>query len=338
MTDRRNFIKQLTAAGMVSTFPAELFPSPGTSLQDKPNASKMWAVLLHLSVNMWSEYYPSFRFDETLWNDALKKMVEQGLTTVVIDLGDAVIYNSHPEIAVKNAWTPDKLQDELRKIRAMGLEPIPKLNFSTCHDAWLKDYGRMISTDIYYAVCRDLIAEVSNLFGKPRFFHLGLDEENESNQRNMDYMVIRQSNLYWADMYFLLGEVLKNGCRPWVWQDYIRYYHDQFARMMPKSVLQSNWYNLTDFDKPQTNKSVKAYLDLEALGFDQVPGGSNYYNNTEKCFFNNVKFCTENVADERLIGFIQSPWKHTIEENRERILLSIEQAGEAKKWFEGRRK
>ena len=339
MTDSRSFNKQMSATGMLSSTPTVLFPQQnGLVSQEKSADPKIWACLLHLSVNMWKDYYPDLRFEESLWNDTLKKMVEVGMNMVVIDLGDAVKYESHPEIAVNNAWTTAKLSNELEKIRGMGLEPIPKLNFSTCHDAWLKDYGRMVSTKQYYEISRDLIAEVINLFEKPRFFHLGMDEENESNQRNFDYMVIRQNNLYWGDLYFLIGEVFKGGSRPWVWQDFIRYHPEEFAKMMPKSVLQSNWYNLTDFDKPKTNKSVKAYLDIEALGYDQVPGGSNYYENTEKCLLNNVRFCNENIADSRLLGFIQSPWKHTLEENRKRILLSIEQAGEAKKWFEERRK
>jgi hypothetical protein len=335
MINRRRFIKQVSAAGMLSSIPIVFLPQQnGLILQQKSTQPKIWACLLHLSVNMWREYYPDLEFDESLWNDALKKMVDAGMNMVVIDLGDGVKYESHPEIAVNNAWATTRLHDELVKIRKMGLEPIPKMNFSTCHDGWLGEYGRMVSTKQYYIVCRDLIAEVIDLFDTPRFFHLGMDEENESNQRDFGMIIIRQNELYWGDLYFLIGEVFKGGSRPWVWQDYIRYYPEQFARMMPKSVLQSNWYNLTDFDKPKTNKSVKAYLDLETLGYDQVPGGSNYYENTEKCFFNNVKFCYENIADQRLFGFIQSPWKHTIEENRERILLSIEQAGEAKKWFD----
>ena len=62
-------------------------------------------------------------------------------------------------------------------LRALGIEPLPKLNFSTCHDAWLGPYSRMVSTPAYYDVCRDLIDEVAELFGGPRFFHLGMDEE-----------------------------------------------------------------------------------------------------------------------------------------------------------------
>ena len=327
MTNRRKFIKQVSAAAVVSSMPNVLLS------QQKYFNDKIWALLLHLSVNMWSEYLPDLQLSESLWNDALEKMVNVGLNMVVIDLGDGVKYESHPEIAVNNAWTTTRLHDELGKIRKMGLEPIPKMNFSTCHDAWLGDYGRMVSTKQYYDVCRDLIAEVIDLFDTPRFFHLGMDEENASNQRNHDLITIRQNDLYWGDLYFLIGEVFKEGSRPWIWQDYIRYYPEKFAQMMPKSVLQSNWYNKTDFDEPK-NKSVKAYIDLEALGYDQVPGGSNYYEGTEKCFFNNVKFCYENVADRRLIGFIQSPWKHIVEENRAHILKSIELVGDAKTWFD----
>lgn len=107
--------------------------------------NKLWGSLLHLSFNMWEDYYlPTLKYDsgyrsslelsESLWDDALKRMQEQGMNLVVVDLGNAVKYESHPEIAVRGAWTPERLRDELKKMRNLGLEPIPKLNFSTCHD------------------------------------------------------------------------------------------------------------------------------------------------------------------------------------------------------------
>ena len=128
--------------------------------------------LLHLSYNMWADRdaaewnlehmaaRPYLRFDTSLWEDILQEMVRQGLDTLVIDLGDAVRYKSHPEIAVQGAWTTDRLRDELAKVRQMGLVPIPKLNFSACHDAWLGPYARCLSTPTYYEVCGDLIDEV----------------------------------------------------------------------------------------------------------------------------------------------------------------------------------
>lgn len=340
MIKRREFIRNVAAIGAASTVPQFLFSSSPSSEKRSENSSEkkemMWACLLHLSVNMWRDYYTELQLDKALWDDALEKMAEAGMNTVVIDLGDGIKYESHPELAVKGAWTTEQLNKELVKMRHMGLEPIPKLNFSTYHDAWLGPYGKMVSSEKYYEVCRDLISEICYHFNKPALFHLGMDEEYEPNHLTYDSIVIRRNKQYWGDLYFLLGEVFKNGARPWVWQDYIRKYPDEFAKMMPRSVLQSNWYNRNDFN-PETNISIKAYQMLESLKYDQVPGGSNYYENTDSNFMNNVKFCTKNIADERLLGFIQSPWRFTVEENRTQILNAIELGGKAKRWYEENR-
>jgi hypothetical protein len=191
---------------------------------------------------------PDLTFDDDVWDTLLKDMAVAGINMVLIDLGDGSEYESHPEIAVKNAWKPERIRTELARMRKLGIEPIPKLNFATTHDIWLKDYSRMVSTDIYYTVCRDLIEEVSLLFDKPRFFHLGMDEELASYQTRQDYAVVRQNDLWWGDLYFLIGEVEKNGIRPWVWSDYAWHKPDVFFRKMPKSVLQSNWYYGSEFD------------------------------------------------------------------------------------------
>ena len=123
------------------------------------------------------------RFDVNLWNDLVGVMAEADLNMVVIGLGEGVKYDSHPEIAADDAWTVQELRAELARLRRFGIEPIPKLNFSTAHDAWLGPYARCVSTDLYYAVCRDLIAEVIDIFDQPRFFHLGMDEETMTHQQ-----------------------------------------------------------------------------------------------------------------------------------------------------------
>lgn len=125
----------------------------------------IWGYLMHLSYNMWHDRdiidcpdynafhttsiaKPYLRFDAKLWNVLLNKINEAGINMVVLDLGDAVKYKSHPEIAVKNAWSVSRLKEELKKIRKLGIEPIPKFNFSSCHDIWLGKYSRCLSTDI----------------------------------------------------------------------------------------------------------------------------------------------------------------------------------------------
>ena len=293
---------------------------------DSNGGGLIWGNLLHLSYNFWGDWEnpevsspyhaakPYLRFDDRLWDDLLRRMADAGMNLVVLDLGDGVAYRSHPEIAVEGAWSVERLREELGKLRALGLEPIPKLNFSTCHDQWLGPYARQVSTPAYYAVCRDLIAEVIDLFDTPRFFHLGMDEEEQKHQRTFEYVVLRQHGLWWRDFFFFVEQVERRGVRPWIWSDYVWEHPEPFYAQMPRSVLQSNWYYGTRFD-PDV-KEAAAYIDLEAHGFDQVPTLSNY--KSPENIAGTVRFAREHIARERLKGFLIAPWRPTLEACRPR--------------------
>jgi len=251
-------------------------------------------------------------------------MADAGMNMVIIDLGDGVKYESHPEIAVYDAWSVDRLKRELTQIRELGLEPIPKLNFSAGHDPWLGPYSRCVSTDTYYAVCRELIAEVIALFDGPRFFHLGMDEETAEIQRYNNYVVVRQYDLWWHDLYFFFEQVERGGVRPWVWSDYIWYHPETFLKKMPTSVVQSNWYHRKAFSK--STDQVRVYHDLDAHGYDQIPSASNY--RTVENFQMTVDYCTRHLAPERLLGFMQTVWQPTLEECRQRHMQAVEMVGQ----------
>lgn len=299
----------------------------------------IWANLLHLSYNMWMDRdaegfennpivaRPYLRFDETLWNDLLHQMAQAQFNMVILDLGDAIQYQSHPEIAIENAWSPDKLRDELKKMRAMGLEPIPKLNFSTAHDAWMGPYSRMVSTPQYYQVVRDLIEEVAQLFDTPRFFHLGMDEEDAKHQTRFAYAAMRQHELWWHDLFLMISAVENSGSKAWVWSDYVWQHGEEFYRQMPKSVLQSNWYYGAKFDGFEDGDAdkiaVQAYCDLQERGYDQVPTGSNW--NHDSNMESTVDFCTTHLAPEQLKGFMTAPWHPTTEAYREHHTNAVTQ-------------
>lgn len=303
----------------------------------------IWANLLHLGYNMWCDWdnpenktpyinkSDRLRFDQALWDELIAGMAEAGFNLVVIDLGEGVRYESHPELAVEGSWEPSKLREELAKIRAKGLEPIPKMDFSATHDIWLGPYSRRLSTDEYYGVCRDLIAEAAALFDKPRFFHLGMDEETAGHQKNYRYAVIRQYDLWWHDFLFLVDQVETAGARPWIWSDYIWEHKDEFLKRMPKSVVQSNWYYGTKFDKSE--RSVEAYHDLAEAGYDQIPTGSNWSDAAN--FGMTVDYLVNVIPPERLLGFLQTPWKPTMPDCRDRHLQAIEKVREAKEKLEG---
>lgn len=373
MTNRRDFIKQIAALGVVSSIDLMAF-SKQMALNN--NNKMIWANLVHLSTNMWEDHpyvkdhayikersdidknnihkddfecktclealmwgmraYRSFlTFDQAVWDALLNHMADSGMNMVIIDLGDGVQYESHPEIAVKNAWPIDKLKSELYKIRKLGIEPIPKLNFAATHDAWLGEYARMVSTRKYYEVCRDLIREVIDLFDTPRFFHIGMDEETAKHQINKQYAVLRQHDLWWNDLYFYINEIESKGVRSWVWSDFGWYNPEVFFEKMPKSVLQSNWYYGSRFDLSEMEDSSKIYLGfydkLNEYGYNQIPTGSNFTNDSN--IGGLVKYCKENINNENLLGFMMTSWLPTLTSCSEKLLNAVNLMAKAKSQF-----
>lgn len=288
-----------------------------------------WANLLHLSMNMWREtpgpqpnaYSRDLRCDPDTWNELTEEMVAAGCTMLVIDVGDGIAYDSHPEISVNGAWSAARLQEELARLREIGLEPIPKLNFSATHDAWLGVYGRMVATPVYYEVCTNLIREVVEKFDRPRFLHLGMDEEDAESQAGAQLAVTRQGDLWWHDLQLFADTAEAAGTRPWIWSDYAWQHPTEFYARMPQRILQSNWYYRNAFNgagvasrpaRLNRTEEYLTYLDLDDHGYDQVPTGSNwlYADNLSRT----AAWARENLDDQRVLGFLQTPWKPTLPE------------------------
>ncbi len=293
-----------------------------------------WGLMMQLGHNMWGEaplstegmtekqidkYARDFnRTDQKLWDEVTELAAKKGVNLLLIDLGEGMVYPSHPELAVKGSWSPEKMKAELSRLRSLGLEPIPKLNFSASHDAWLKDYGRMLSTPEYYKVCADVIRDVCEIFGKPRLFHLGWDEEKFIAQKSSHVAVVRQGELWWKDFLFTVKEVEKNGSKAWIWSDCNWKHHGEFLKNMPHSVMQSNWHyfylqnmvrndaEINRRDWPESWAGPLGFLELEAAKYDQIPCASNY--RVPKNLEIIVKFCKEHVARERIKGFLMAPW------------------------------
>ena len=88
------------------------------------NNDFIWAAFQPFGRNMWSDVpvkrwasIPSedpvelldvcaadhVRFDEAVWRRVVDRMGEQGLNTIVWDVGEALAYPSHPELHVRAA-------------------------------------------------------------------------------------------------------------------------------------------------------------------------------------------------------------------------------------------
>ena len=302
------------------------------------NKNLMWAYLIHLSEHMWDDefspargsylskmYTPNNNTDFKVWDEVIKYLAECKYTTVLVDVGDAIKYESHPEISAPNAWDKDFIKKKLDEIRALGMTPIPKLNFSTGHDAWLKKYARMVSTPEYYQVCEDTISEVCELFDSPELFHIGFDEERPYFLRNREMVITRGDALWWHDLNLIAKLCEKNGARPWVWSDYCWAKMDKFTQNMSREVLQSNWFYGTFKDytpeqiktMPEQYLAIAAYEELDKHGFEQVPTSSTWENehNTRQT----VAFGKDKLT-KNLRGFMTAPWVFTTELSKYRLL------------------
>ena len=317
------------------------FIATGTALAAVPafakTPSEIRAVLLHMGMNMWGEWRapnePKVKgkhytcdeicFSEDVWKRTIDHAKKRSFNMVVMDLGEFVVYPSHPELAVKGSWSADRMRDEVKRLKAMGLEPIPKMNFSATHHQWLKQYGRMLCTETYYRVCADVIRDVAEMFEHPRFIHIGFDEETPDNQKGRLVMCVRQNEMWWHDLKWFVGEVEKRGARAWMFSDY-GWFHDGFMEKCPKSVLQSNGYYNEDAQGYDISKmrdcfkpKLRLFADLDKAGFDQVPCPSNWLSpklkesgrvDNSDCAREVVNFCRANISQERLKGFMMASW------------------------------
>lgn len=296
-------------------------------------------ILIHVGTNLWYEVGNNrgdgvkiwqsagsnkMRFDKKIFDELTAYLPKCGINTVVLDLADGIVYESHPEIAIEGSIERSELVEMISRLKELGLNIIPKLNFSTCHDAWLKDYSKMVSTKAYYDVCRDLINEVCDIFN-PEIIHIGMDEENYENQRLYDYVVIRQNDLWWHDLLYLVELIEKRGARACMWSDYARHRPDEFIEKCPKSVIQCPWYYFNKFDGDLTEAErirVEPFVRLAEAGYTIIAGGSNEY------FDDNVSlldsFCKKNIPADKYTGIIQTTWASTTAAYRKTIFDAAE--------------
>ena len=354
--NRRDFVKKAALAAVAG--------ATGARAEAPARTDEIRSVLLHLGRNMWGwtpppgmqvaqkDFRPlatTLECREDLWRAATARAAEKGMNMVVIDLGEALAYPSHPELGVTGAWSPDKMRDEIARLKAMGLEAIPKLNFSTTHNGWLGDYRCMLATKTYYRVVEDVLRDVAEIFGTPRFLHIGFDEETTKHQewsaRSLA-VVVRKGDLWWHDFLHVVRTCEKHGMRPWDWADY-GWHHEEYFTKCPKCVLQGSWYyDEADGDFSLDDKvnsdafRLRELLTLEKHGFDQVPCGTNWVGwkrkkngkGADDVIGKLVKFGRAHISSAHLKGFMMAPWAQCdTEANNAKNLAGIDLFGDALK-------
>lgn len=326
---------------------------------------KIWSYTIQLGFNMWRDetsapensgefqcqstghYQHEMLTDRKTWRDVVDQLPSFGINMLLIDLGEGVQYQSHPELAIKGAWSREELRAELARIRTMGIEPIPMLNFSSYHDAWLQDYSRMKGSDTYRRVVKDLIDEVSELFDRPRFFHLGMNEEhllNPERQRlwwqnsyTREGMMPREPKDWWSDLSYYISCVEANGARPWIYGDYYYDHPEGWEENLPKTcVISHGWFErillLADGSYPK-RRAYEAYRDAFEMGYDQIPVGSDW--TAQQNIAQLVYLYMEHGYDnEHLLGFNACPMQATVDINLYSLLNNAHRLNMAREMYE----
>ncbi len=278
---------------------------------------KITALLGPISYNMWCSqprddvhygYSTKLRFSFEVYKRLVLRASEAGFNMIILDLGDGIAWKSHPEVTVENPISLDELQELLKFTRDAGLEPIPKLNFSTVHDIWLGEYERMVGTRAYHKLCSDLIDEAVELFHGPRFFHIGMDEETLPHHLsiNLEYVVLRIGSLWVEAVERFNEDVRRNGAQAWIWGDCFWKGREETPPAVPNDIIISDWQYGNAPDYPSMRL-------IEELGYRQVPAGSNW---TRKDNLSHLaEFTSKNLKPEGLLGLMQTVWHPMVPEH-----------------------
>ena len=316
---------------------------------------KMWTLMVQLSMNQWQTVYPRLEFDEGMWDWILEEAPRRGFNHILLEVGDGMEYHSHPEISTQGAWSHRRVHKELARCRERGLTVIPKLNFSSFHCSWLKQYSRMISSDIYYRGAAELIREVYEVFEHPAYIHLGMDEEDINLAKNREYAICRHGELYWHDLRYLCDCVFDVGAKPAIWYDAAFVHPEEYrARFDIDEVLLCPWYywslrpenftKMEDFPWPGQFDHLKLRVieDLPRLknfreqGIDFCKAGQKYLptswpsrpNNT----YNLMDFLMD-APDENILGHVVAPWVALTPENKPKFEKAFDDFTAAKEEF-----
>lgn len=324
---------------------------------------KMWALLV--SLGKWGgEANAELQFDEEMWEYIIDEAEKTGINTIILDTCGAIAFSSHPELNKKGVWSRKKLRNEIKRCKERNIKLLPELNFATPHDGWLGEYHKMVSTNTYYKVCRDLINEVYETFEHPEYIHIGMDEEDAKHVKKQEIATYRQGDLYWHDLRYLIDCVIDTGAKPWIWscplfdhpEEYEKHIDADEAIISPwyyNAFRKEHWtpvesrqvyityYNEDEYknlgikyveEDPFLVNVRKLAVPLLEKGYKYVPCASV----CNECDYNTsdlVEYFKENTPEEQLIGFVTAPWKGVLLENKKAYADSFRFLKEAKEKY-----
>lgn len=282
------------------------------------------AYLLHVS-----HYDPAWRlnkaheerFDADTGIAAARRLQARGFDAIIVDCADGVAYQSHPELRRPYTVPPEALSPFVAAAKTLGLDLVPKLNFSKSgrnrHDQWMAphadliDWTGSIDRGVYWRVAEDLIAELVALFRPHRYFHIGMDEDHYRSVGQYAETIVRLDRI-----------VKRHGLRTVVWNDSCYCGADSPNKchadkceaaeaLVPHDIVQTLW----EYDAPRPE--VLARLKREGFETWIAPGMS-----PEK-----IEAWMAVARDGGADGLVMTHWIKCSASNRDALLAQIDRLG-----------
>jgi len=168
----------------------------------------------------------------------LRRVVARGrYNLLILTLRGAYRYPSHPELADRNALSPDDLTRILGAARELGMDVAPGTN-APDHAEWILRHHRELQEDdskrlgctrdpAFRALLADVFGDLIEAFGHPRYFHVGGDEVYWPTERRDE--VVRcprcagtpRPQLYGDFLAWELQTLHARGVTPIAWSDMV---------------------------------------------------------------------------------------------------------------------
>ena len=169
MRNRREFLEDLSlaaaGASLAGCRATKVLTPTEAAARRLSQPRFMWAYLAHFGMKLWESrcHYADLKVDDSMWKSLTERAAEIGVNVFVIDLAEGMVFPSHPELAVRGSWEPERMHEEIARLKKMGMIAVPKLNFSSSHDQWLGKWRPYLSTPEYFQVCSEVIDDVAGI-------------------------------------------------------------------------------------------------------------------------------------------------------------------------------
>jgi hypothetical protein len=187
-------------------------------------------------------------FDPDVAGEVVETLKDCGFNMLLIGVSDGITYRSHPELKRRYSRPMKALVDLAAHARSLGMEIVPKLNFSrseiNCHNHWMRspkeEWYHNFDDAPYFKRAFDCIDEVIEACRPKKFFHVGMDEDHD-----------RSYTQYVNAILSLRAGLRKRRLRTVCWSDSaIEYASGQIhvekcqtaERELPKDVVRLLWH------------------------------------------------------------------------------------------------